>query len=157
MKKQTKPQKFADYFKVFKAIKSDTPIIRMSKGPRDGSIPTHPATPVLPLLERDVLQDCITQLRKWGLKCDRNNTGFGDIHGTGQKYRYGIVGAGDIIGLRKDGIHFEIECKAGKGGRLSLKQQKRWRDVCRNNGIYLVIHGKEELEMYKDSLVIKKG
>jgi len=44
------------------------------------------------------------------------------------------------------GKHFEIETKRGSGGTLSAGQQKRMKDVRVNGGIYLVVHGVEELE-----------
>jgi len=61
-------------------------------------------------------------------------------------HTYGIVGSGDIIGLLPSGRHLEIECKSGRGGRLSTAQQKRMADIRGNNGLYLVVCSVEELE-----------
>ncbi len=79
---------------------------------------------------------------------NRNNTGFGDIHSTGGFYHYGLKDAGDIIGLNKFGVHFEIECKKSNGSRLSLGQQIRMMKILASKGIYLVCHGVEELESW---------
>lgn len=75
------------------------------------------------------------------------NNGKGDLHGDGNIFTYGIIGAGDILGLLPDGRHFEVECKRGRGGRLSEEQQKRWKKIRENNGLYVVVHGVRELEL----------
>ena len=148
IKKQTKQQKFADIARAVKDIREGRPVKRY--GARDGSIATHPIVPVQDLPERDVVKQCLKWLKKHHIFCNRHDAGsFQNIEGTWGTY--GMKGAGDIIGLTRQGIHFEIECKAGKGGRLSLGQQKRKRDILANNGIYLIIHGVEELKQY-DSL-----
>ena len=66
------------------------------------------------------------------------------------KVRVGIIGAGDIIGILPNGRHFEIEVKAGRGGRLSKKQQERQAKVCQALGVYIVVHGLPELEHYME-------
>ncbi|KKK92188.1 hypothetical protein LCGC14_2705410, partial [marine sediment metagenome] len=66
--------------------------------------------------------------------------------------RYGIKGAGDIIGVLS-GVHFEVECKKGKGGRLSVNQQKRMRDVRAAGGVYQVVHGIPEMGHYFEGLL----
>ena len=74
------------------------------------------------------------------------NVGKGTLGRTGF-FTYGIVGSADITGiLRNGGQRLEIECKAGKGGRLSLDQQKFRQDIIENNGVYLIVHGVSELE-----------
>lgn len=151
MTKQNRKQKLADCYTAFKAMRAGEKPKR--GGAKDGSIPTKSLIPVLDLLEKDVLSECMVWLRAHGILCDRNNTGFGDIRGTGQKYRYGIKDAGDIIGVLPNGIHYEIECKRGKGGRLSTGQQKRMEDVIASNGIYVIVHGVEELEYYFKGLI----
>ncbi len=145
MKKQTKDQKFAGIFDAFKAIREGKKVKR--SGTKDGSIATHPVVPVLPLLEAQVLKDCLIWLTMKRILCNRNNVGSGQV-GTSGFYSYGIKNAGDIVGLFSDGRHFEIEVKRGKGGRLSIGQQKRMKDIRKNNGIYLVIHGVQELQYY---------
>lgn len=144
MKKQTRAQKYADYADAIKAMKENMPVRRLHS--RDRSIPTYPAVGVQhPYLEKYVLHDCLVWLRRKEILCDRNNVGAGQIGESGY-YTYGIKNAGDIIGLLPNGQHFEIECKRGKGGRLSLNQQKRMRNIRENNGLYFVVHGVEELE-----------
>jgi hypothetical protein len=99
--------------------------------------------PVKGLPETGVLAECRKWLKQHRIFHDRHDCGAGDFgHGFAT---YGIVGAGDIIGILPDGIHFEIETKAGGGGRLSAVQQKRMADVQATNGVYLVVHGVEEL------------
>lgn len=150
MKKRTKAQKHKDYFDAYKAIREGKPVKR--EGTKDGSITTHPVISVLDLREGQVLANCLMWLRKHNILCNRNNVGAGEMGGSGY-YSYGIRGAGDIIGLLKTGQHFEIECKRGLGGRLSLEQQKRMRQIRENNGLYFVVHGLNELEFYFKDLI----
>lgn len=147
MKKQTKKQKFNDLANAVGQIRRGEPVRRI--GAKDGSIPTHSVVPVNPkLLEAEVLSDCIRWLRRHYIFYNRHDVGAGDIAGMGYA-TYGIKFAGDIIGILKpNGKHFEIECKRGSGGRLSVGQQKRVRDVRDNGGLYFVVHGVEELEHY---------
>lgn len=149
MKRRTREQKIGDYFTAYKCIKENKPVKR--DGAKDGSIPTHPVIVVPEYPESKVLGFCLDWLRKHRILCNRNNVGAGEM-GTSGYYSYGIRGAGDIIGLLPNGIHFEVECKAGKGGRLSQQQQKRMRDIRKNGGVYLVIHGVEELEYFFEGL-----
>lgn len=150
MKKQTKQQKFSDMFDAYKAIREGKKVER--SGTKDGSITTHPVVPVLLLSEAAVLKNCLKWLKVKGILCNRNNVGSGQMGESGF-YSYGIKDAGDIVGLLPSGKHFEIECKRGKGGRLSVGQQKRMKDIRKNNGIYLVIHGIIELEYYYKGMV----
>lgn len=146
MKKQTRTKKFADIADAVKDIRKGRPVKR--HGAKDGSIPTHPIVEVPHLSEKEVLKQCIIWLKRHRIFHNRHDCGSGDIAGAGMAV-YGIRGAGDVIGLLPGGRHFEIETKAGKGGRLSADQQKRMRNIRANNGIYLVIHGVKELEYYK--------
>ena len=135
-KPKTKSQKYKDIFTLYK---TGAP----PKGAKDGSIPTHPVLLCPPLLERDVLKQCISWLKIRRVYCNRHDCGAGDMgHGFAV---YGIKGAGDIIGLLPNGKHFEIECKKGAGGRLSKDQIKRKKKITNNNGLYFVVHGVEEL------------
>lgn len=144
MKKKTKADKFNDYADAVKAISQGQPPRRHTA--KDGSIPTHPVVDVADRPEKDVVHQCLMWLKRHRIFCTRHDVGGGYL-GAGTAYAtYGIIGAGDIIGLLRNGRHFEIECKAGKGGRLSRGQQKRMHNIKDNNGIYLVVHGVEELE-----------
>lgn len=146
--KKTKTQKLNDAFTFYKAEQQGQ---RPPRRAKDGSIPTHSIVPVPPLPESEVLAQCLKWLRKHRVFCDRHECGAGDLgHGYA---RYGIRGGGDIIGILPSGQHFEVECKAGKGGRLSKEQQDRMRDVQSANGVYLVIHGVAELELLMRGLV----
>ena len=146
VKKQTKDQKFSGIFDAYKAIREGKKVKR--SGTKDGSIATHPVVPIIvPLLETVVLKQCLKWLKRKGILCNRNNVGSGQMGESGF-YSYGIKNAGDIVGLLPTGQHFELEIKRGKGGRLSIGQQKRMRDIRKNNGIYWVIHGQAELEYY---------
>lgn len=144
-KRRTKAEKFADFHKAFKQIRCGEKVKR--GGAKDGSIPTHPVVEVDPYLsESFILQECLDWLKHHRIFHNRHDCGSGNF-GAGYA-TYGIKYAGDIIGILPNGIHFEIECKRGSGGRLSKGQQQRWRDVVDNNGVYLVVHGVEELEHY---------
>ena len=151
MKRRTKDQRLKDCYDAFKCIKEDKKVKR--EGTKDGSIATHPVVQVNPkLLEKDILRDCIVWLNRHYIFHNRHDSGsFQNIHG--QWGTYGIKGAGDIIGLLETGQHFELECKRGLGGRLSLEQQKRMKQIRENNGLYFVVHGIEELEYYFKDLI----
>lgn len=146
-KKRTRKQTYADLAGAVKAIREGKPVKRHSE-----SVPTHSIIPVPDLLENEVLKLCLKWLRKHGIVADRNNVGTGVMSVSGM-YSYGIKGAGDIIGLLPNGRHFEIECKRGSGGRLSLVQQERMRMITKNNGLYFVVHGLTELRHYFGSLI----
>jgi len=145
MKKRTKAQVYQDYADAIHCIKMGKKVKRSMA--KDGSIATHPIVPVPDLLESVVLKDCLSWLKKYRIFCNRHDAGAGDVSGAGYA-TYGIKGAGDIIGLLPNGIHFEIECKRGSGGRLSKGQQKRQKDIQINNGLYHVVHGVGELEYF---------
>lgn len=146
MKRRTKSQKCKDLFDAFKCIREGKPVKR--EGTKDGSIATHPVVNVhFDYSEATVLAECITWLKYNHILCNRNNVGAGQM-GTSGYYSYGIRGAGDVVGLNKQGIHFELEIKRGSGGRLSLEQQKRMKQIRENNGYYFVVHGVSELEYY---------
>ncbi len=143
-KKRTKAEKCVDYADAVKAIREGRPPRRHTA--KDGSIPTHPVIPSIDQPEKNVISGCLGWLKRHRIFCTRHDVGGGYL-GAGTAYAtYGIKGAGDIIGLLRNGRHLEIECKAGKGGRLSKSQQKRMHNIRDNNGIYLVVHGVEELE-----------
>jgi len=152
MKRQTKLQKFNDLANAYHQIRRGEKVKRI--GSKDGSIATHPVVSVDPKkLECEVLANCLSWLKRHHVFCNRHDAGTFQ-NNRGQWASYGIIGSGDIHGMLKyDGQHFEIECKRGTGGRLSIEQQKRMRDVRENGGIYLVIHGISELEYYFRDLI----
>jgi len=153
MKRQTKSQKFNDLANAVKQINSGEKVKRI--GARDGSIATHPVVPVDPTKsEKAVLAECLFWLDKHHIMYNRHDAGTFQ-NNRGQWATYGILGSGDIHGMLRHnwGKHFEIECKRGKGGRLSKAQQKRKRDVEYNNGLYFVVHGIEELIFYMEEWV----
>jgi len=146
MKRQTRAQKFNDLANAIGQIRRGEKVKRI--GAKDGSIPTHPIVPVDPKkLEHQVLFECLNWLIRLRIFCNRHDAGSFQ-NDRGQWATYGILNSGDIHGILKDGQHFEIECKKGSGGRLSIGQQKRMKDVRDNGGLYFVIHGIEELEHY---------
>lgn len=147
MKRQTKFQKFNDLANAIGQIRRGEPVKRI--GAKDGSIQTHPVIDVPDVLEKIVLQDCLEWLKHRHIFCSRHDCGTVDVVGAGWAV-YGIKNSGDIHGLNKQGIHFELETKRGKGGRLSIGQQKRMQAIQQNNGIYLIIHGWQELEHYNE-------
>ncbi|MCK5617531.1 hypothetical protein KAR91_87515 [Candidatus Pacearchaeota archaeon] len=147
MKRQTKLQKYKDLANAIGQIRRGEPVKRI--GAKDGSIRTHAVVSVDPKkLEHEVLADCLSWLKKHHVFCNRHDAGTFQNE-RGQYGTYGIIGAGDIIGMIGEyGTHLEIECKRGSGGKFDVKQQKRQRDVNRANGIYYVVHGVEELKHY---------
>ncbi len=130
---------------VVKMIHAKEAGLSYKPGRKDGGMTTKPVVPCPDISEREVLKGCISWLRRRRIVCDRMNVGAGQM-GTSGFRTYGIKGAGDIIGLTRHGIHFEIEVKRGRGGVLSLDQQKRKEKIRSSKGIYAVIHGVEELE-----------
>ena len=148
MKRQTNADKFRDLANAVKQINSGEKVRRI--GAKDGSVPTRPSVPVdSDKSEEEVLVDCLVWLKKHHIMCDRCDSGSFQ-NNRGQWATYGIKGSGDIHGTLRhhSGKRFEIECKRGKGGRLSKGQQKRKRDVEYNNGLYFIVHGVEELEYF---------
>ncbi len=150
VKTRSKAKTCNDLFDAFKAVREGKKVKR--SGTKDGSIATHPVVPVLPLLEAQVLKQCLKWLKIKGILCNRNNVGSGQMGESGF-YSYGIKNAGDIVGLLPSGQHFELEIKKGNGGRLSIGQQKRMKDIEKNNGLYFVVHGLPELEYYFAELI----
>jgi len=147
-KKQTRAQKFNDLANAYKQICAGKLVKRI--GRKDGSIGTKPVVPCPDVPEKDVVKQCIDWLRSKGVFCNRHDVGGGYL-GDGSAYAtYGIVSAGDIIGMLKHrgGQHFEIECKKGVGGTLNKLQRKRMQRVRENHGLYFVVHGVPELEYY---------
>lgn len=150
-RRQTKLQKFNDLANAVGQIRRGEKVKRI--GAKDGSIRTHPVVPVdSKKLEHEVLTDCLSWLKKHHVFCNRHDAGSFQNE-RGQYGTYGIIGAGDIIGIISPmvhgrGIHFEIETKRGSGGQLNTGQQKRLKDVRDAGGLYFVVHGVEELEHY---------
>ena len=142
MKRRTKTQKLNDQYTAYQAMRIGNKPKRSTQ--KDGSLPTKSIVRVVELPETDVLRECLDWLRICGFIADRMNTGAGDLGGGFR--RYGIIGAGDILVIAPDGKHIEIECKAGKGGTWSISQQKRCWKIRKNNAVYMVVHGVEELE-----------
>lgn len=146
MKRQTRKQIYNDLANAIGQIRRGEPVKRI--GAKDGSIRTHPVVSVDPKkLEYEVLTDCLSWLKSHHVFCNRHDAGTFQ-NDRGQWGTYGIIGAGDIIGILKDGQHFEIETKRGSGGRLDSGQQKRMKQVRDNNGLYFICHGIEEIEYY---------
>ena len=148
MKLPTKKQKLDNCYEAYHHAKHGT---RPTRKARDGSIPTHPVVPVpeLPELGMDGVQDeCCKWLMAHRIFHSTHACGDGPGHAI-----YGIRDSGDIHGILPSGIHFEVECKRGKGGRQSAGQQKRMADVRATNGVYLVCHGMAELEFLMKGLV----
>jgi len=147
MTKPTKKQKLDNCYEAYHHSKHGT---RPGRKAKDGSIPTHPVVSVPDRAESDVLKDCMLWLARHRIFHSRHDCGGGS---WGIKFAiFGIKHAGDIHGILPSGIHLEIECKRGKGGRLSAGQQERMADVRATNGVYLVVHGVSELEYYMKGL-----
>ena len=145
MKKKTKKELKADFFKAYQKTKGVkvAPKTRRTKPFLDIDL-TKP--------EADVLKECLTWLKRKNIFVNRMNVGSGCLGQSGFR-TYGIAGAGDILGLLQNGRHLEVECKEGKGGVLSAKQIKREADIKKNNGIYIVVHSVAELEYYLGDVI----
>ena len=150
MKKRTKNQKFGDWFDAFKAVQQGEKVKRSVA--KDGSIPTHPCVPVPLLSEAEVLKKCLAWLKEHRILADRNNVGSFQMSET-EFYSYGIKNGGDVMGCLPNGLHYELELKKGKGGRLSIGQQKRMKKCHNTNAFYFIIHGLPELEHYFEELI----
>ena len=143
---KTKKQKFDDIYEVYKTVKVGE---RPERQAKDRSIPTHSVVAVNKgRSESKVLAECIKWLKSHRVFHNRHDCGSGHGHAI-----YGIKHSGDIHGILPSGKHFEIECKQGKGGRLSAGQQERMADVQAAGGLYFVVHGVEELVFYMGDLV----
>jgi len=150
MKRKTRQQKLNDNFTAYECIKNNRPIKRGTA--KDGSTPTHPVVECPDVSESKVLAECLTWLKKHRIMADRHTPG--NMPTGASNTTFGIVGAGDIIGILPNGRHFEIETKRGRGGRLSKGQQERKRKVEANGGLYFIVHGLSEMELYFKGLVI---
>lgn len=142
-KKQSARDKKRDLFDAYKCLREGRKVKR--SGRKDGGVPTHPTLPCANAPEAIVLENCLRALKQLGLVHNRNNVGTGIISGSGQIYSYGVKNAGDILGMFRNGIHFEIECKHGKGGVLSQGQQIRMKQVRDSNGVYIIAHSSAEM------------
>jgi len=149
-KKRSRKEIYGDYAKAIGAIRKGQPVKRDCA--KDGSIPTHPMFGTTLNSEATVLRQCLLWLQGRRLVANRNNVGTG-VMSTSGVHSYGIKGGGDIIGLLKNGRHFEVECKAGKGGRLSKNQRQRMYDIQTSNGLYFVVHSLRELQFYFKDLI----
>ena len=132
MKRKSKKQIFDGYYK------------HITGKPVDKDIRTKPDVKT-GKPEQVVLKECLDWLKKNRVMARRNNVGFGDLHGTGQSYHYGIKDAGDII-CHLNGRYCEIECKHGNGGIWKLNQQKHARKVTESGGLYFIVHSVDELK-----------
>ena len=142
---KSRKQKLDDCHQAYQAAKQGTKPKRQAKG-----IPTHPVVPVPDLPEEGdggVKDLCYKWLVARRFLCNK--------HACCRKdgKLYGIKHSGDIHGYLHDGRGFEIECKRGKGGRLSKGQQERMLAVREAGGVYEVVHGVEELEHVMRGLV----
>ena len=150
-KKRTVAQKKQDLYDVYRCIKEGRTVKRSVA--KDGSIATHPVVDVMPnLLESAVLKSCLGWLKIRHILANRHDAGTFQ-NDRGQWGTYGIKNAGDIIGIMPNGIHLEVEVKKSNGGRLSAGQQERMAKVNEANGVYLVVHGVEELEFYMEKIL----
>lgn len=94
-----------------------------------------------------MLRECLEFLRSKRCLADRMNVGKFNVPGSGWR-QFGILGGGDIFVIFPGGIHGEVETKAGKGGRLSVEQQRRQKRVTDHGGKYVVVHSVSELETW---------
>lgn len=98
--------------------------------------------------ERSIQKSILQYLKLRGYLCWRNNTGawktsnrFGD---PSRFIRFGKVGAGDIIGLKKNGQFFSIEVKKEKG-KPTLAQERFGEEVKASNGIWFIAYSLQDV------------
>lgn len=150
MKRQTARQKRLDWSDALKCLKRGQPPERLNSRRRDGSIPVKPVR-ASSQPERDVLAECLSLLRSRKILADRLNNG--KFCSNGRWAVYGIIGGGDIVAVLPGGIHVEVECKAGRGGLLSVEQQRRQERVTSHGGKYVVVCSVDELRDWLDKEV----
>lgn len=144
---KTRNQKLAEAHTAYTATKTGT---KPKHGAKDGSIPTHSVVqcPDLPEEGDGGVKDlCYKWLISRRFLCNK--------HACGRKdgVLYGIKHSGDIHGYLHDGRGFEIECKRGRGGKLSKGQQERMLAVRKAGGAYVVVHGVPEINYYFEGLI----
>ena len=120
-------------------------------GRKDGGIPTKPKVPCPDKPEKVVLQECISWLKRHRVGAKRMNVTAIDIDGKGVR-PYGIPGCGDILCVYA-GLYIEVEVKRGRGGVLSLNQQKHRDWVLDHGGKYFIVHGLPELEYWMEPIL----
>lgn len=148
MKRPSLKNKAEGFYELFKAEQTGK---KPKRKARDGSLPTHPRVPCpdLPELGKGgVTEVCYNWLVAHRITVWRHETGAGEFAGGYGIRHYGIAGAGDLIGVLPDGRHFEIECKSGKGGRWRKNQQEHCKQVLQSNGVYSILHGIPEIELW---------
>lgn len=120
--------------------------VPFKSGRKDGGTPTKPVVPCPDISEKEVLKGCISWLKRHHVGAKRMNVTAIDIDGKGVR-PYGIPGSGDILCVYA-GLYIEVECKRGRGGVLSLNQQKHRDWVRDHGGKYIIVHGISELEYF---------
>ncbi len=131
---------------VVKMIRAKEAGEKFKPGRKDGGIATKPVVPCPDISEREVLKGCMSWLKRHRVGCKRMNVTAIDIDGKGVR-PYGIPGSGDILCVYA-GMYIEVECKRGRGGVLSLNQQKHREWVRLHGGIYFIVHGVDELKHF---------
>lgn len=94
--------------------------------------------------ESAIVAQCLEWLAMRRIFAWRNNTGSYKTP-EGRFIRYGHVGSADIIGLLPDGRFLAVECKTPEG-RQSKAQRIFQSSITRNNGVYILARGTEDLE-----------
>lgn len=141
-KKQTKQRLGEGIVKMIHATSHGIPF---KPGRKDGGMTTKPVVSCPDIPEAQVLKECISWLKRHRVGALRMNNGMFD---TGHGYRqYGIKGAGDILCVYA-GLYIEVEVKRGRGGVLSLNQQKHRDWVRDHGGEYIIVHGILELKHF---------
>ncbi len=110
------------------------------------------------MTESQVLKDCLRELERQGIVAWRQNTGTGtyacgpavprfggSVSPPIRRVQFGRPGAADITGILPNGVRLEVECKA-PGRKQSPMQVKFQRQIEANNGVYLLVHSREELK-----------
>jgi len=99
------------------------------------------------LTEKQIQSQILEYLNLSGHYCWRNNTGQMtaiDKYGKQRRWRAGIKGSSDIIGISKDGKFIAIECKR-PGKKVTQDQQWFLDEISKRGGIGIVATSYEQI------------
>ena len=105
--------------------------------------------------ETHLVRYCISYLTLQGHYVWRNNTGVTHSVYTSKKgitsdrrWRSGVRGGSDILGITKDGRFLAVECKI-KPNKTTVQQDMFLEEIRNRGGVALVIYSQEEIESVK--------
>ena len=100
-------------------------------------------------LESSVMRACLSELKRRGVFCWRQNTGAFRVEN--RFFRSSIAGVSDIIGVLPGGRFLAVECKREIGGKTSEKQLLFLSSVQNAGGLACIVHSARELAEILDA------